>query len=176
MFLVWVADLARRERLANDKSVALEGLPYTDSFLTSTIDCAVAAQNAVVAAESLGLGVLYVGGLRNDAAAVAGIVGLPPHAYGVFGMALGYADPAVPSAVKPRLLQAAVLHRETYSVDVQRDAIARHDRAMPDFRAEQGMDDISWTDLTISRMARIAALNGRHLLRDVLNGLGFGLK
>lgn len=90
-------------------------------------------------------------------------------------MALGYADPAVPSAAKPRLPQAAVLHRETYSVDVQRDAIARHDRAMRDFRAEQGMDDISWTDLTISRMARIAALTW-HLLRDVLNGLGFGLK
>ncbi|GAB6927369.1 hypothetical protein JCM10914A_13520 [Paenibacillus sp. JCM 10914] len=38
----------------------------TENFIVATVDTALAAQNAAVAAESLGLGIVYIGGLRND--------------------------------------------------------------------------------------------------------------
>lgn len=176
VFLVWVADLARIELLAGEHNLSLDALAFTDTFVTATIDCALAAQNAVVAAESLGLGILYVGAIRNNPEKVAIELGLPPNSYAVFGMSLGYADPAVGTAVKPRLPQPAVFHRETYSYAAQREAITRHDGHMRDFRLEQGLDGQSWFELTSGRLAKVESLNGRHVLRDVLNALGFRLR
>ncbi|CAI3803240.1 hypothetical protein GLGCALEP_03188 [Pseudomonas sp. MM221] len=71
LFLVWLADLSRVSRIADQHGVELEALPYLESLLLGTIDAALAAQNAVVALESLGLGSVYIGGIRNDIEAVA---------------------------------------------------------------------------------------------------------
>ena len=56
LLLVWVADLARASAVAAERGLVLEAAGYTESFLLATIDAALAGQNAVVAAESLGLG------------------------------------------------------------------------------------------------------------------------
>lgn len=49
LFLVWLADLSRVSRIADQHGVELEALPYLESLLLGTIDAALAAQNAVVA-------------------------------------------------------------------------------------------------------------------------------
>ncbi|WP_415078380.1 nitroreductase family protein [Pseudomonas cerasi] len=67
-----------------------------ESLLLGTIDSALAAQNAVVALESLGLGSVYIGAIRNDIEGVAKELGLPPQVYPVFGLCVGY-----PSAERP---------------------------------------------------------------------------
>ncbi|MFK4875335.1 nitroreductase family protein [Novosphingobium sp. ZW T3_23] len=54
----------------------------------AAVDASLAAQNAALAAESIGLGVVFLGVLRNAAREVAEIVGLPPHAFFTFGMAV----------------------------------------------------------------------------------------
>ncbi|MFX6811608.1 nitroreductase family protein, partial [Acinetobacter baumannii] len=59
LFLVWLADLSRAERLAARSRHPDEGLRVLETFLVAVIDAALAAQNAVVAAESLGLGSVY---------------------------------------------------------------------------------------------------------------------
>ena len=66
-FLIWCADLHRVE-LACHKAgePALEG--YTEHSLVAIIDTALVAQNALLAAESLGLGGVFIGGLRNNPA------------------------------------------------------------------------------------------------------------
>jgi nitroreductase len=176
LFLVWVVDLARVHNIGAGRNVELEGLAFTETFLIATVDAALAAQNALVAAESLGFGTVYIGALRNHPAEVAAELNLPPHSYAVFGLVIGYADPTAATAIKPRLPQTAVLHRETYSLEAQRDAIARHDQHTRDFRREQQLDDMSWSDLAVSRLGTVASLKGRHVLRDVLNKLGFALK
>jgi nitroreductase len=56
---------------------------------------------------------------------VAAELGLPPKVFALFGLCVGCPDPAAPTGIKPRLAQPAVLHREQYSLDAQRDAI-RH--------------------------------------------------
>lgn len=176
LLLVWVADLARASAVAAARGIELEGVDFTETFLIATVDAALAAQNALVAAESLGLGTVYIGALRNHPSKVARELRLPARSYAVFGLVVGRPDPAVATAVKPRLPQAAVLHREHYSAEAQREAIERHDRHARDFREEQGLSAQSWSDLVIDRLRTVASLKGRHVLRDVLRGLGFELK
>lgn len=175
LILVWVADLARAEAVATRAGVTLLGLDYTETFLLAVIDAALAAQNALTAAESLGLGTVYIGALRNDPEAVARLLDLPPRAVAIFGLVIGHPDPAVQTGIKPRLPQQAVLHRETYSRAVQPEAIARHDAATVSFRTEQSLPDQAWTDLLIARLRSVAALKGRHNLREVFNRLGIKL-
>ncbi|HEY0212140.1 MAG TPA: nitroreductase family protein [Paenirhodobacter sp.] len=175
LILVWIADLSRADRIGQATGQTLVGLDYTDAFLLAAIDAALAAQNAAVAAQSLGLGTVYIGALRNDPQQVADLLGLPPRSFAVVGLVVGHPDPAVPTAIKPRLPQAAVLHHETYSTD-QTAAIARHDAATQAFRAEQGLPPQSWSQLIIARLGTVAALSGRDVLRAVLARLGFALK
>ena len=54
LFLVWVADISRNQRLGAEEDVTLETMPYQETFLVAAIDAALAAQNATVAAESPG--------------------------------------------------------------------------------------------------------------------------
>jgi nitroreductase len=112
LLLVWIADLARAHAIAADAEQPAEGLAYLESFLVAAVDAALAAQNAVVAAESLGLGAVYIGALRNKPEEVAEILDLPPHAAGIFGLVVGWPEETAQSSVKPRLPQPAVLHHE----------------------------------------------------------------
>lgn len=173
MVLVWLADLNRIESVAKARGMTLETLGFTESFLMASLDAAFAAQNAVVAAESLGLGTCYLGSLRNDTEEVARILELPQGCYGVFGLTVGFPDPKVRTDVKPRLPQEAVLHHETYGQASQAEAIARYDAHMLAFKREQGQDNQPWTDQTLARLATIPALKGRHILRQALQRLGF---
>ena len=69
-FLVFCADLNRPMRccIAHGGTPA-EGL--TEHFIIATVDAALYAQNVAVAAESAGLGICYIGAIRNDAARAA---------------------------------------------------------------------------------------------------------
>ncbi|MCX7899293.1 MAG: NADPH-dependent oxidoreductase [Methylocystis sp.] len=177
LFLVWLCDLARLEMLGREKGRDAAALPYLELFLTGVVDAALAAQNAVTALESLGLGCCYIGGIRNKPEDVARELNLPPNAFAVFGMTIGYPDPAANAAVKPRLGQGAVLHREQYQWnDAQRDAIETLDIKFKDFQKEQGLPEQGWIRQALSRVRGIESMSGRHLLREALNKLGFELK
>ena len=52
-----------------------------------------ASQNAALAAESLGFGIVYIGGLRTRIEEVAELLELPEGVYPVYGMCIGVADP-----------------------------------------------------------------------------------
>ncbi|HEX3573303.1 MAG TPA: nitroreductase family protein [Rhodopila sp.] len=176
LFLVWVADISRNQRLGTEEGVTLESMPYQETFLVAAIDAALAAQNATVAAESLGLSCVYIGALRNNPQEVARIVGLPRGAFGVFGMCVGYASPAAANAVKPRLPQDVVLHREVYDATGERAHRAAYDALMAGFSARNEMATDTWTKRVIGRMGRIAAMAGRDKLVAALQAMGFELR
>jgi nitroreductase len=176
LFLVWLADLARLHDVGAERDRPVAALDYIEAFILAVVDAALAAQNAVVALESLGLGSVYIGALRNKPEAVAAELGLPSHVFALFGLCVGYPDPAVPTGVKPRLGQRAVLHREQYSLDAQRDTIRSYDGKIREFQAEQGMPLLDWTRQATARVAGPAALLGRDRLREALLGSGFGLR
>lgn len=177
LFLVWLADLARLHQLAGQRGLPAEGLDYLELFVTAVIDAALAAQNATIAAESLGLGTVYIGGIRNHPEQVAETLQLSPHLFAVFGLCVGYPDPAKPAAIKPRLPQAAVLHRETYSLDQQETAIAQYNEVMQKFYESQQMHVAEdWVEHSLKRVATAQALNGRDQLKEILQRLGFPLR
>ena len=179
LFLVWIADLNRGAELARARGLPSDGLSYLEMFLMASIDTALAAQNAVVAAESLGLGTVYIGALRNHPARVAELLGLPSSAVAVFGLCVGWPDPNAPAAIKPRLPQQVVLHRDRYLLSEQEHAaVAGYDSLMQGFYSDQNMPVPAggWSLHSAKRVANAAALNGRHVLRDVLGRLGFELK
>lgn len=175
LILLWVADLARAQRLADDAGEPSEGFDFLESYTVAVVDAALAAQNAVLAAESLGLGTVYIGALRNHPEEVAAIAGLPPRAFVVFGLVVGRPDPALPAAVKPRLPQSVVLHREAYALESQIEPIARYDEAARAFQNEQGQSPVGWRTLLLARGRSAASLNGRDRLKQALHALGFAL-
>lgn len=177
LFLVWLADLARLTHIAESNGLPHEALDYLEMFLMAAIDATLAAQNAVVAAESLGLGTVYIGGIRNHPEKVAEVLNLPPHVVGVFGLCVGYADPAVKAEIKPRLPQTAVLHRETYQLAAQDEAIAHYNEVMKAFYTAQNMNvPGDWSEHSAKRVAVAESLLGRDRLGEALNNLGFKLR
>ena len=170
LLLVWVADLGRARRLAARADVPLDATDYLETTVIGFVDTALAAQNAVLAASSLGLGSVFVGAIRNHPEEVAAELALPDHAVAAFGLAVGVPDPSEPAGVKPRLPQDAVLHREQY--DASADAgIAAYDERLADYNRRHGLPG-RWTDRVLTRLAGPQSMAGRHTLRDTLERLG----
>lgn len=114
-FLLFCAD-SRRHRLAGDDA----DKPYDtrlEAFLVAAIDTALFAQNVATALESLGYGICYIGGLRNDLPRLDALLGIPHAVYPLFGMCIGTPDPARPTTQRPRLPLEAVLMQDRYSGD-----------------------------------------------------------
>jgi nitroreductase len=177
LLLVWLIDFDRLTQLGKSDGVASEALNYTETFLLGAVDTSLAAQSAVVALESLGLGSVYIGGIRNKPAEVAAELGLPPNVFPLFGLVVGKPDPARPAAVKPRLPQASVLFEEQYSwTEAQQAAAESYDPHIRAFQREQGMVEKNWTVQARERTRGPQSMAGRHILREVLNRLGFELR
>ncbi|MEQ6888553.1 oxygen-insensitive NADPH nitroreductase [Halomonas sp. CS7] len=124
-FLVFCADMKRPTEAA-ERTDARVVRGMTEQLLVASVDTALMAQNVAVAAESEGLGICYIGGIRNDPQQVSDLLGLPDHVYPVFGMCLGY--PAHQPDVKPRLPVEAILKQDTYTDD--REQVAAFDETM----------------------------------------------
>jgi nitroreductase len=175
--LVWIADLARLERLAEMTERPSGALDYLEAFLVGAIDAALAAQNAAAAAESLGLGVVFIGSMRDKPLEVADLLGLPPKTIAVFGMCVGTPDPARPTSVKPRLPQSVVLHHERYSLAAQESGIESYNAAMARFYEQQKMNVRgTWAVHSSKRIAGEETLSGRGKMVDYLRARGFALK
>ncbi|WP_286997369.1 MULTISPECIES: NADPH-dependent oxidoreductase [Comamonas] len=174
LVLVFLADLSRIERLGQAQGRDPVGLHYLDTFLMGVIDAALAAQNAVVAAEAMGLGTVYVGGMRNQPEEVAKVLGTPANVFPVFGLVVGRPDPAKPAAIKPRLPQSAVLHREQYQVPAdQSQEIGDYNEALRQFMRTHGMREVDWSAQVVERLGSPEALTGRHRLYEALRNAGF---
>ena len=114
LYLCWVTDMTRNVAIGQAEKVEFEVMPWLETFLVASIDVALAAQNAVVAAESIGLSTVYIGAMRNDPERVAEVLGLPQQCFVLFGLCIGYATEQAAGEVKPRMPQAMMLHRERY--------------------------------------------------------------
>lgn len=171
LFLVWLADLGRARRLAERAGAPLAAADYLESTLIGFVDAALAAQNTVVAAESLGLGTVFVGAIRNHPAEVAAELQLPPHTVATFGLAVGGPDRSEDAGVKPRLPQSAVLHHEVYDAAAADDSIATYDDRLAAYNAAHGLAG-AWSERVLARLAGPQSMAGRHTLRQTLGALG----
>lgn len=176
LFLAWIADLSRLQRVGQQAGQAMQGLPYLEMFMIALVDAALAAQNAVTAAESLGLSTVYIGALRNDPEAVARELALPPMAMACFGLCVGTATPQAVGEVKPRLPQAAVLHREQYRPAGEPALHAAYDATLGAFSQRHEMAQAHWTERVIARVGKVSGLMGRDRMSAALKALGWELR
>ncbi|MEZ5650425.1 MAG: nitroreductase family protein [Burkholderiaceae bacterium] len=177
LFLLFVADLSRLDRVAARLGEEAGANPFLEMFIVALVDAALAAQNAVIAAESMGLGTVYIGGMRNQPEAVRDEVGLPPRAFVSFGLCVGWPDSARPAAIKPRLASASILHHERYGGgEGEAVEIDAYDQRMRVFQGEQSMAEVGWTGQAAARVAGAGTLSGRDRIRDALESLGFELR
>lgn len=172
-FLVWLCDLDRMLDMSAKMSRPVIGPHYLEMMLVGVIDATLAAQNAMVAAESLGLGAVYIGGIRNHPQQVAAELCLPSNVFAAFGMCVGVPDPKFSTDVKPRLPPRAVLHHEQYDLSQRHAAIDEYVPRLEEFQREQGMPVASWIDLVLKRVVDEEALHGRDRLSSELWEMGF---
>ncbi len=176
LYICWVADMARHRRIAQAENAEFEAMPWLETFVVACIDVALAAQNAVVAAESLGLQTVYIGAMRNDPVRVASLLGLPPQAFVVFGLCVGYATEKAAGEVKPRLPQAAVIHHDRYDAAGEIEKRAAYDVELDKFSRRHEMQATTWTQRVLNRLGPIKSMNGRERMRAALASLGFEIR
>ncbi len=167
-FMIFCADLKRAGNYCAEYEKSFAG-DYTEHFIIATVDVALMAQSMVAAAESVGLGICYIGGIRNDPAQVAEVLQLPKGVYPVFGLCLGYPDQN--PEVKPRLPLSVVLKQEIYNEEGDKEAIADYDEKIRAYYRTRtgGGHGISWTEQVSSLLSE----KSRPHMKDFLAGQGF---
>ncbi|MGX7030332.1 NADPH-dependent oxidoreductase [Vagococcus zengguangii] len=121
-FYVFVADLYRHATILETHQKSLDGIRNMESLLVAVVDTTIAAEDMSVAAESMDLGICYIGGIRNDMKQVAEILDLPPFTVPLFGLTVGI--PKAKNQVKPRLPIANQVSENTYDREKLTDLTA----------------------------------------------------
>jgi nitroreductase len=134
-FMVLCADM-QRINYASLKNEEGELKGYTEHFIAATVDTALMAQNILLAAESTGLGGVFIGGIRNNPTIVAETLELPQHVFPAFGLCLGW--PAHKNAVKPRMPVSVIMHQDSYNIDAVPADVDAYDEAFSAYYGSRG--------------------------------------
>nr|WP_287858779.1 nitroreductase NfsA [Klebsiella sp.] len=139
-FWVFCADFNRNQQICPDAQLGL-----AEQLLLGCVDTAIMAQNALVAAESLGLGGVYIGGLRNNIDAVTELLKLPQHVLPLFGLCLGW--PADNPDVKPRMPSAMLVHENSYQ-PLDDTVLSEYDEQLAQYYLSRGSNTRrdTWSD------------------------------
>ncbi|KIL75490.1 oxygen-insensitive NADPH nitroreductase [Bacillus badius] len=166
--LVFCADLKRLEKAVTLHGKSFEG-STAENLLVAVIDTALFAQNFVVAAESKGYGICYIGGVRNNPQAISELLELPDYVIPLFGLTVGV--PAESNEVKPRLPLEAVLHEDTYNEAKYDQLLAEYDKQMHKYYAARTTNkkDAAWT----GGMAAFLSEPRRAYMLEFLQSKGF---
>lgn len=154
----------------------LEGIDIVadsaENVLAGVADVALFAQNFVVAAESMGYGICYIGGVRNSPEEISELFNLPDYVFPLFGMTIGV--PVKRNEVKPRLPVAAVLHENEYSTEQYETLLNEYNDTMEAYynsRSSNRKID-NWT----KQMADFLVEQRRPYIKEFLASKGFNWK
>jgi hypothetical protein len=114
--------------------------------------------------------------MRNKPESVILELGLPAKVFPIFGLCVGYPKPDVATAVKPRLAQSVVLHREHYEHHHELDSVRDYDQIMRQFQRGQAMTEVDWSLHSTQRVADARSLNGRDRLAEAIRAQGFPIR
>jgi nitroreductase len=169
LFFAFIADLNRIHRYAEMAGLEPDGLDTAEMYTVALVDAALAAERMVCAAESLGYGICYVGGLRNHPEQVKQLLHLPERTFGIFGLCIGRPAENARADIKPRLGQDQVWFRDAYPSELSSED---YDARMHEFFESQGMaSDEPWSKKS-GRRTQITGLSGREALLEFLREQG----
>ncbi len=165
-FWIFCADFNRHLQICPDAQLGL-----AEQLLLGVVDTSLMGQNALVAAESLGLGGVYIGGIRNSIEEVTALLGLPQHVLPLFGLCLGW--PADNPDVKPRLPAAMVVHENRYQ-PVDADVLAQYDEELAEYYMTRGSNNRrdTWSD----HIRRTIIKENRPFILDYLHKQGWATR
>jgi nitroreductase len=167
-FLVFCADM-KRIQYACDKLGQGELPGLTEHFMVSTVDVALMAQNVLLAAESAGLGGVFIGGIRNNPQVVCDSLELPDLVYPVFGMCLGW--PAQKMAIKQRMPLSTVLHQDRYNAENIPQQVDAFDTQMEQYYAQRS-DNVKSSNWSQQTAQSLMGKKREHML-EFLQSRGF---
>jgi nitroreductase len=166
-FLVFCADYHRHTQIAPDAQTG-----FVEQLLIGSIDAALMAQNMLLAAQSLGLGGVYIGGLRNQPQQVTELLALPKHVIPLFGLCLGHPDQQPEQ--KPRLPQALVVHENRYPEKLDLGRLEQYDQQMRAYYAARAANSKQqdWSSQVRSQLSK----ESRPFMLSFLQQQGFATK
>lgn len=148
VFFVFAADFYKI-KLASEK--VSKPLAITDSIeatMVASVDAGLSMQNVITAAESLGLGIVPIGGIRRNPDEVIELLQLPEYTFPLVGLAIGY--PADKSKVKPRMPREAYRHDEEYKKEKLPALINKYDEDMKVYLKNIGREkEGDWSSQTM---------------------------
>lgn len=122
-FWVFCADFNRNHEIAPDVDIE-----YIEFLLIGSFDAGLMAQNALTAAESLGLGGVFIGGVRANISELSDVLNLPKYVIPLVGLCIGNPAGDKPE-LKPRLPQSMVLLDNQYQ-PMDQEKLAIYDETM----------------------------------------------
>jgi FMN reductase (NADPH) len=174
VFIAWCADLNRLSRVCALRNHT-HAYEYLENFLVSAVDVAILMQTATLAAESLGLGMCYIGAIRNQPQDVIRLLKLPRLVMPISGMTLGW--PADDPIIKPRLAKEAIIHWETYDSSGEEPLLQEYDRVMAETGIYEGrhvpvpgapeqMEAYGWLEHSARRVSQPRREGLRHVVEQ----------
>jgi FMN reductase (NADPH) len=172
---IFCADLHRHEVIAEMENQDLTtSLQSTEKFMVGLIDATLAAQNAVLAAESMGLGACYIGGIRNNLEAVCDLLQIPNRVIPLFGVVMGY--PQQQPDKKPRLPLNHVYHEDTYqqNSETYQSQLQAYDKTISAYYEERtnGKRNDTWS----AQLANMLRSPKRMYMKEFVEKKGFNLE
>lgn len=165
-FWVFCADFNRHLQISPDAQLGL-----AEQLLLGCVDTAIMGQNALVAAESLGLGGVYIGGIRNNIEAVGELLGVPKHVLPLFGLCMGW--PADEPDIKPRMPASMLVHENRYQ-PLDQAVLAEYDEHLAAYYLSRGSNTRrdTWSD----HIRRTIIKENRPFILDYLHKQGWATR
>lgn len=171
LFFVFCGDLNHINRAVEFHTQEVN-MGFTETFMIATVDASLAAQNLFIAAESLGLGGVYIGGIRNNPCKMVELLNIPTNAFPLFGICIGY--PAQSPDIKPRLPKEVIYMVDEYRNETDQQPLKSYDETVKEYyvKRTKGKLETTWSKQMAERM------NGelRPHMRDFLRKQGFEMK
>ena len=147
MFVAIIVDFHKTSvgiAAAGEKQAVHESL---EGMLAAVTDAGLALATMMVAARSLGLGIVPIRGIRHSPQAMIELLELPPLCFPVVGLTIGHVDR--PAHQKPRLPMEVFRHDEHYRREGMAEAIATYDATLMDYWKQIGRTDgLPWSKNT----------------------------
>ncbi|MBF0787609.1 MULTISPECIES: NADPH-dependent oxidoreductase [unclassified Streptococcus] len=158
--LLFVGDHNRASKAAELHQTTFDA-KGTENLLISSVDAALAGQNAMLAAESLGYGGVFIGMIRHEARGIADLFKLPAYTYPVFCIALGKPNQHFP--VKPRLPQEAIVFHEEYQ-EQGVETILTYDQIQSNYAGDRQKE--TWSERLVAQFGQAEHPETKTLLRE----------
>ncbi|MDE8055689.1 oxygen-insensitive NADPH nitroreductase [Erysipelothrix rhusiopathiae] len=173
---IFVIDQHRNATIAKEGNIEdIEVLQTFDRMMIGYTDAILAAQNTMVAIESMGMGGVFLGSILNDAQAIIDVLELPEYVFPVLGLGFGY--PNQEPQLKPRMPQHLMHFENRYpKVDSITNAMCDYDETVTEYYdlrdANKRID--SFTNQIKQSMSRRHP--SRMQLKETMNKQKLGIK